>query len=42
MVLFLCENIKVAPVQQEGESMAEKLITVEVEKSYRDLEKMMS
>lgn len=41
MVLFLCENIKVAPVQQEGESMAEKLITVEVEKSYRDLEKMM-
>ena len=41
MVLFLCGNIKVAPAQQEGESMAEKLTTVEVVKSYRDLEKMM-
>lgn len=32
---------KVAPVQQEGESMTEKLITVEVVKPYRDLEKLM-
>lgn len=41
MVLFLCGNIKVAPVQQEGVRMAEKLITIEVVKPYRDLEKMM-
>ena len=28
-------------MQQEGESMAEKLITIEVVKPYRDLEKLM-